>query len=44
MHVCVYSLEPAGGGGVSWPVWDGGAGFSSILKKKGMERRLLSTV
>lgn len=24
MHVCVYSLEPAGGGGVSWPVWDGG--------------------
>lgn len=21
--VCVYSLEPAGGGGVRWPGWDG---------------------
>lgn len=24
VHVCVYSLQPAGGSGVSWPVWDGG--------------------
>lgn len=22
--MCVYSLELAGVGGVSWPVWDGG--------------------
>lgn len=24
MCVFVYPLEPAGGGGVSWPGWDGG--------------------
>lgn len=24
VHVFVYSLETAAGGGVSWPVWDGG--------------------
>lgn len=23
-YVCVYPLKPAGGGGVSWPGWDGG--------------------
>ena len=24
VYMCVYSLEPVGGGGVSWPGWDGG--------------------